>query len=443
MAVTAGWEQFFKERHPVAAVTGVDPLDSLGRALPRSGDTPRGSEHLRLGYACIWEPVAEHTWSGSASGLRQGLETAAETVDLGVRFPALTRTALKAIHTHYRSGRLTTSWSYSSLTAAYIAHSVETSLRRNRSKRPLDAVLTIDTIATVPEPFFAYYDSSWDALMSGAASLRQFAKMRLLTPSEVLRQRDQQLVRFEHATGIITMSHWLARSLVEQSGVPADKIHVVPPGRPNRRAQPIGVTSSPSGNRAGAREAQRRRSESGQRRRSLLFVGRLYEPHDFYRKGGDIVVDALRILRHEFDPQITLTMVGIDKWPISGDIPEGIHLRGVVPYSQVRELYETHDLFVMPSRMEPFGLVFTEALCQGMPCVARNACAMPEIVTPGVSGALVSSDDPSELANTIVSVLADDDLYERCRGRAAALAEYFSWDRAACEIADLINRQVR
>ena len=93
--------------------------------------------------------------------------------------------------------------------------------------------------------------------------------------------------------------------------------------------------------------------------------------------------------------------------------------------------------------MEPFGLVFAEALARGMPVVARNAYAMPEIVTPGVSGALIDKDDPHDLAAAIAGVLADDDIYKQCAARAPDIAEYFSWDRAAREVADVIATAVR
>jgi glycosyltransferase involved in cell wall biosynthesis len=168
----------------------------------------------------------------------------------------------------------------------------------------------------------------------------------------------------------------------------------------------------------------------------------LYESFDFYRKGGDLVLEALKILRRDYDPQITLTMVGIEKWPLPGEPPEGVNFPGIVPASEVARLYQTHDVFVMPSRAEPFGLVFAEALSWGMPCVARNAYAMPEVVTPGVSGALIEKDDADELAASIAAVLADDDLYARCAARAPQIAQYFSWERVAREVVQVIDRTV-
>jgi glycosyltransferase involved in cell wall biosynthesis len=431
LTASSAWRSLYKEQHPVDPVTGNDPLASAGWTnwAPQSAD--RHPELMDIGFACFWEPIPRQTWSGSATGLRDELRLAAHTVDLGVHFPQPTRIALRAIHTHYRGGRFTTNWNNSSLTDEYVRRSLEKSLRlrRNRSGKPLDAVVMIDAIASVPEPFFVYYDSSWDSQISSASSPKRYAEARLLTVSELRRRRDRQLAIFERATGVIAFSHWLARSLVEQSEVPADKVHVVHPG---------GAVKA-----GGAGQSRPSRSQEGRRRRKLLFIGRLYTPHDFARKGGDLVVDALRILRRDYDPATTLTMVGFEEWPLPGGPPDGVDVLGVLPRDEVAKLYETHDLFVMPSRMEPFGLVFTEALCRGMPCVARSACAMPEIVTPGVSGALIDRDDASELAEAIVSVLSDDDLYRKCQERAPAMADYFSWSRAARQMLSVISQEVR
>ncbi len=97
----------------------------------------------------------------------------------------------------------------------------------------------------------------------------------------------------------------------------------------------------------------------------------------------------------------------------------------------------------MPSRQEAFGIVFCEALARGLPCIARNALAMPEIVKPGVNGDLVDSDDPAALAEVIVKTLADDSLYARCAAAADETREHYSWDRAGREAVTAITRMLR
>lgn len=400
-----------------------------------------GSARPRIGFACLWEPIPERTWSYSAWNLREALRPITDMTDIGVQIPSLTRTALKAVHTRYRGGRLTTSWSYSRLTDAYNTYVLHRELSRSPAAGSCDAVLMITDLAALPVPYFVYYDSSWDALISATDNADAYAAMRLISASTMARRRERQLAIYERATGVIAMSHWFARSLVEQSGVPPEKVHVVHPGFSSGRtlrSDDFGV--GPVNGQAN--KARRPLPERTAPRRRLLFIGRQNHPLDFYRKGCDLVVAALTLLRQDYDPRITLTIAGLEEWPLPSSPPDGVQLLGVLPPDDVAALYDNHDLFVMPSRMEPFGVVFAEALARGLPCIARDAYAMPEIVTPGVSGGLITSDDEKELAATIAAVLADDALYEACRERAPEMAAYFSWERAACEVAHVITEKL-
>ena len=294
--------------HPIRPLEGRDPLESFEYAGGQATTALGGeAERLRLGYACLWEPVRDRTWSGSAWHLRQAMLPLCDTVDIGVQLPSLTRTALKAIHTRYRGGRLTTSWCYSRLTDAYVLRAFRRGISENSKQRRIDAVLMIDALAAVPEPFFVYYDSSWDAQISSADSPERYAALRLITPANMRRRREIQLSVYERATGVIAESHWLRRSLIEQSGVSPAKVHVAPP------AVVAGKSEGGEARPLREREAPRR---------SLLCVSRIDTTLGFYRKGIDLVVDAVGVLRREYDPNITLTLAGMSRWPLPGGPPE-------------------------------------------------------------------------------------------------------------------------
>src|SRR6185503_36526 len=136
----------------------------------------------------------------------------------------------------------------------------------------------------------------------------------------------------------------------------------------------------------------------------------------------------------DVDPAITLTVVGPSVWPLPGEIPPGVDFRGLLPVRALARLYDEHDLFVLPSRFEGFGISFVEALAHGLPCVGRRAFAMPEIVQPGVNGDLVAGDDPADLADRIAALLADDALYQRVGGAAGEVVAHYSWGRAADDV---------
>lgn len=416
------WDGVFLD-HPVGPIAARDPLSAEAAPASAPGSGAPAPARPRIGYACAWEEIPERTWSGSAWNLREGLRQVSDTVDIGVEFPPMTRKALRIANARYRNGQLTTTWCYSQLTDRYVDRALRRGLKEKSRDGGVDAVLQVEFLASImPVPFYSYADCSWDALFACVAEPAMYADLMSLSPSSMARRRDLQLAMYERAAGIITMSHWFARSLVEQSGVSPEKIHVAHPGfsagRTIDAARPLPDRSAP--------------------RRRLLFVGRQNTPYAFYRKGGDQVVAALSILRREHDPELSLTVVGLDRWPLPGPVPDGVNMLGPLPPDQVARLYDEHDLFVMPSRQESFGIVFAEALSRGLPCVARNAYAMPEIVTPGVSGALIDGEDPELLAKAIVGVLSDDEIYRQCAARALRIAAYFSWERTARDIVGVI-----
>ena len=64
---------------------------------------------------------------------------------------------------------------------------------------------------------------------------------------------------------------------------------------------------------------------------------------------------------------------------------------------------------------------------------------MPELIEDGVTGALVSSDDVDELCSAIVRVLGDDEIYRRCEEDRARAAAYYTWDRAADDVLEIVH----
>jgi glycosyltransferase involved in cell wall biosynthesis len=264
-------------------------------------------------------------------------------------------------------------------------------------------------MAPLEVPYFLYQDASYDVLLhlweSATVRLPHFPMLDLDT---IRRRAERQHRIFARATGVLAMSAWYARTLTEWSGVPAEKVHVVHPGM-------------------NAVVRSRPRSRPAPRRR-LLLVGK-----DFHTKGGDLVVAALARLRHDLDPQITLTVAGPRRWPLPGSVPDGVRFLGRLPAAEIGALYDSHDLLVMPSRFEAFGIAFVEALASGLPCIGRRAFAMPDLITPRRNGDLVENDDPDELAACIARTLADDDLYLRCQAEAAGVAAHFTWERAAAD----------
>jgi glycosyltransferase involved in cell wall biosynthesis len=97
-----------------------------------------------------------------------------------------------------------------------------------------------------------------------------------------------------------------------------------------------------------------------------------------------------------------------------------IHI-GWIPHSKLPLLYRASDIFVRTSKYENFGLGVIEAMACGIPTVAPNATTFPEIIGDEIT--LYKSDDPIDLANKIMHLIMDKDLYDSVRGYQLARAQ--------------------
>ena len=154
---------------------------------------------------------------------------------------------------------------------------------------------------------------------------------------------------------------------------------------------------------------------------SFLFVGR-----DFVRKNGALMLQAFRQAR-ERCPQAELILVS--------QLPDGRRLaeEGVVhyPFLTRQELYERiyprADVLVLPSKSEGFGLVLVEAMSFGLPVIAVDAWAMPEIVQDGVNGYLIPPGSLEELVTCMTRVARDrEHLDALARGARRVFQERFA-----------------
>jgi glycosyltransferase involved in cell wall biosynthesis len=151
----------------------------------------------------------------------------------------------------------------------------------------------------------------------------------------------------------------------------------------------------------------------------ILFVGK-----DFERKGGDFLIRAFSEVVAK-EPSARLQIVGPRK--LNGPLHPQIEFLGRVNDRQVlNKLFREAAIFAMPSLHESFGFVFLEAMSCGLPCVAANIHAMPEIVEHGKSGLIVEPGDSAQLAEALLRLIQNPGEAEKMGavGRERARIEF-------------------
>lgn len=88
-------------------------------------------------------------------------------------------------------------------------------------------------------------------------------------------------------------------------------------------------------------------------------------------------------------------------------VRELVIFAGKVPSEELCDHYNLCDLFAMPSTGEGFGIVFLEALACGKPVIAGSKDASRDALLDGELGVLVDPEDPRELRDAIVAILAE------------------------------------
>jgi glycosyltransferase involved in cell wall biosynthesis len=187
---------------------------------------------------------------------------------------------------------------------------------------------------------------------------------------------------FRSAQRIVAWAEWTKRGLVEGYGVPAEKIEVIPPG--------VNVTDW--------RRPSARVPHDGPIK--ILFVGGNLE-----RKGGLVLLDAFRALRHL---DIELHLVTKDHLA-----PEpGVFVYNAMePNSQsLKDLYYACDIFALPTFGDCLPMVLSEAGASGMAIISTRVAAIPEIVRDRDTGLTVPIGDVAALTEVLLELATNLDL---------------------------------
>lgn len=158
-------------------------------------------------------------------------------------------------------------------------------------------------------------------------------------------------------------------------------------------------------------------------------------------KGFDILLQACAILKQK-GMEFTLTLAGgggrvmglgsmdkvLKEMRKNLCLEDRVTMPGLVSHDELPKLLAGHDIFVAPCVIDASGRrdgipnTVIEALAAGMPVIATDINALPEIVRDGETGILVPQRNPEALAEAIVRLASNPDLAEQLGTNGAKLA---------------------
>lgn len=218
---------------------------------------------------------------------------------------------------------------------------------------------------------------------------------------------------YQNATVNFTMSNHISRSIAEDYGCPQEKIVRALAG------SNVDLSAMPRHKRYD--------------QKNILFVG-----VDWERKGGPLLLEAFKQVLQSH-PQARLTIVGCSP---EVDVPN-CRVVGRVPKAEVGRYYADASIFCLPTRLEPFGMVFIEAIAYRLPIVASNIAAIPDFVYPGQNGYTVEPDDVDGLADALCALIGDPAKCEAFGNFGHAMfSELYSWESVATVLKEVISMHV-
>jgi glycosyltransferase involved in cell wall biosynthesis len=228
--------------------------------------------------------------------------------------------------------------------------------------------------------------------------------------ADILRRSERAALA--STRGVVVTSPATARIVAFDYGVPRERITVARPGND--------AVPRARGSRGGPVH--------------LLAVGTVVP-----RKGFDVLVAALATI-----PRLPwkLTIAGdltrdttaaarLQAEIARLELTDRITVLGAVSSGKLASLYETADLFVLPSYFEGYGMAYSEALAHGLPVIGTTAGAIAETV-PREAGLLVAPGNPKALADALSRIITDSSLQLRmAEGALSASRQLPTWQQSA------------
>jgi len=134
----------------------------------------------------------------------------------------------------------------------------------------------------------------------------------------------------------------------------------------------------------------------------FVYVGRLSRV-----KNLEVLI---RVFNELPNHQLTLIGTGEDGEFLKSIAQPNIVFPGAIDNSRLGDEFQNHDMFILPSKSEPWGLVVEEALYFGLPVIVSAKCGASELIQDGTNGYVIDPNDRKMILERVLSV--DVELYK-------------------------------
>lgn len=155
----------------------------------------------------------------------------------------------------------------------------------------------------------------------------------------------------------------------------------------------------------------------------LLYVGEINN-----NKNIKTTIDAIKELKNN-GIEATLSIVGkkTDKKIFDKMIVyDFVNYLGIKPKEDLLSIYRKHNIFVMPSIHETFGLVYAEAMSQGLPVIYSKGQGFDGQFRESEIGFHVRAQSSLDICNKIIAIIKE---YPILSSKCLKLVEKFSWQK--------------
>ena len=235
-----------------------------------------------------------------------------------------------------------------------------------------------------------------------------------------------------NAAKVITISRQVHNDTLELYKLPEEKLKLNPNGFDDEMFRPKSITKKELFKKFGIDIIPEK---------LVSFVGKFT---DF--KGIDILIKAARKVTDEI-PEVVFALAGdgqlmTEMKQLTAELKlKNIYFLGHQIQEDVASLYSAADVSVVPSRIEPFGLVAIEALGCGTPVVATNAGGLPDFVNNDV-GQLVEMENVEALAEAIIEELKNNTKLTKGKYAREYAVENYSWKKTLQNVIDIYQETI-